>query len=61
MRKFIFDKEVVQKLFASVPRTLGNTYCKLIEYQQCNGTTKIDVIHIVYILVLFRSHLHISY
>ena len=31
------------------------------EYQRFNGTTKVDTIHIVYILVITRLHLHIPY
>ena len=31
------------------------------EYQWFNGTTKVDTIHIVYILMITRLHLHIHY
>ena len=61
-RKIIFDKVVIWSLFANVPRVLGeNGLLIRFEYQRFNGTTKVDTIHIVYILVIIRLHLHIPY
>ena len=49
-------------LFANVPRMLGeNILLTRFEYQRFNGTTKVDTINIVYILVIIRLHLHIPY
>ena len=58
----IFDKVVIWWLFANVPRMLGeNVLLTRFEYQRFNGTTKVDTIHIVYILVIIRLYLHIPY
>ena len=58
----IFDKVVIWWLFGNVPRMLGeNVLLTRFEYQRFNGTTKGDTIHIVYILVIIRIHLHIPY
>ena len=58
----IFDKVVIWWLFANVPRMLGEiVLLTRFEYQRFNGTTKVDAIDNVYILVIIRSHLHISY
>ena len=44
---------VIWWLFANVPRMLGeNVLLTRFEYQRFNGTTKVDTIHIVYILCL---------
>ena len=52
----IFDKLVIWWLFANVPRMLlGNVLLTQFEYQRFYGTTKVDTIHSVYILVLIRS------
>ena len=58
----ICDKLVVWWLFANVPRMLEeNILLARFEYQRYNETTEIDAIHIVYILMTIRSHLHISF
>ena len=52
---FEFDKEVIQRLFAKVPRMLGkNALLTRFEYQPFSGTTKVGIFHIVNILVLIR-------
>ena len=62
LQNIIFDKVVIWRLFANVPRMLGeNVLLTGFEYQRFNGTTKVDAIHIVYIWVINRSHLYVSY
>ena len=57
----IFDKVFIWWLFSNVPRMLAeNVLLTRFEYQRFNGTTKVDTIHIEYILVI-RLHLHIPY
>ena len=49
-------------LFAIVPRIFrDNILLTRFECQRFDETTKADKMHIVYILMLIRSHLHISY
>ena len=60
-RKLILDKVVMWWLFANVPRILQeNGLLTWFECQWFYGTTKVEAIHMVYILVLIRSHLHIG-
>ena len=60
--KLILDKVVIWWLFGNVPRMLQeNVLLTWFECQRFYMTTKDDAIHIVDILVLIKSHLHISY
>ena len=60
-RKLVLDKVVIWWLFANITRMLlENLLLTRFKCQRFYGTTKVDAIPIVCILVLIRSHLHIS-